>query len=361
MDNYKFADAHFGVLLPFVQDENITDTTWNGKALWVDDINLGRYKVDVVLTEAFVNEFSRHVANYTKQLFNPSSPLLEGQVGLLRISIVHSSNAHTGTTIAIRKTSTECRLNKESCLRDGFCSEEVWNFLPKIIRSGISCISGGRPGVGKTEFLKMLSTYIPPAERAIVMEDSPEFHYSLINPESDCTEWRIDNVFTHEIALKASLRQRPDWNILAEARGRETQYLMENFSSGIKVLTSTHLDDEKDLITRLENMIGDPIASTRIKNEIHLRGLALFVIRRRITDEGIRRYIAQGCFYTQDEEGRPIRTPFIKDGQLIQKELPASLMRKFEAAGFKDPFDNVPVETTTSATKNDVAGETGDM
>lgn len=355
MDENKFADSHFGALLPFVQDENITDTTWNGKALWVDDIKLGRYQSNVKLSEAFVNEFARHVANYTRQSFNANNPLLEGQVGLLRISIVHNANAHTGVTIAIRKTSPECRLNKESCLRDGFCDEEVWNFLPKIVRSGISCISGGLPGVGKTEFLKMLSTYIPHHERAIVMEDSPEFHYSLINPDSDCTEWKIDRFFTYEMALKASLRQRPDWNILAEARGRETQYLMENFSSGIKVLTSTHLNDEKDLIPRLENMIGDPIASTRIKNEIHLRGLAVFAIRRKITDMGIRRYIAQGCFYTQDNEGNPVRTPFIENGKIICRELPAPLMKKFTDAGFSDPFDNLSAETFSSKKEESVA------
>ena len=342
MSNYKIADAHFGPLLPFVQNENITDTVWNGRRLWVDDIKLGRYSVDVKLDKAFVDEFAQRVANATEQAFNRNTPLLEAQVGLLRISIIHDDTAHTGTSICIRKTTDKCRLIKEECLANGFCDEEVWNLLPKIIRSGFSCIAGGVPGVGKTELLKLLSTYIPPHERAIVMEDSPEFHYSSINPESDCTELHITKVFPYELALKASLRQRPDWNILAEARGREAQYLMENFSSGIKVLTSTHLEDEKHLISRLENMIGDPMSAARIKNEIYCRGLVLFCIRRNVTPLGIQRCIAQAAFYSQDENGDPVRTLFIENGKIVSKELPAPIMKKFRQAGFADPFDNSP-------------------
>lgn len=346
MSNYQIADAHFGSLLPFIQDDNITDVTWDGRMLWVDDINLGRYPVDVKLEKAFVDEFAQRIANYTEQAFNRNAPLLEARVGLLRISIVHEDTAHTGTSICIRKTSDTCRLEKEACISNGFCDEEVWNLLPKIIRSGFSCIAGGLPGVGKTEFLKLLSTYIPPHERAIVMEDSPEFHFALINPKNDCTEWQISKVFDYPTALKASLRQRPEWNILAEARGRETQYLMENFSSGIKVLTSTHLEDEKDLIPRLENMIGDPQAASRIKNEIYLRGLVVFSIRRSITPLGIRRYIAQAAFYSQDENGNPVKTLFIENGKIISKELPAPIMKKFHEAGYADPFDNSPALDT---------------
>lgn len=338
MANYKIADAHFGPLLPLIKDDNITDTTWDGRMLWVDDINLGRYPLDIKLEKAFVDEFSQRIANYTEQAFNRNMPLLEAQVGLLRISIIHEETAHTGTSICIRKTSDQCRLHKDDCINNGYCDEEVWNFLPKLIKSGFSCIAGGLPGVGKTEFLKLLSTYIPPHERAIVMEDSPEFHFTLINPQNDCTEWQISKVFDYEMALKASLRQRPEWNILAEARGRETQYLMENFSSGIKVLTSTHLEDEKDLIPRLENMIGDTMAAARIKNEIYLRGLAVFALRRRITDMGIRRYIAQGCFYSQDENGNPVRTLFIENGKIVSTELPAPIMKKFREAGYENPF-----------------------
>lgn len=338
MSEWIFEPSHFGALLPFLLDEDITDVIWNGKALWVDDLNLGRFMSQTKLDDKFVEEFSQRVANFAGVSFNSYYPLVETQIDLFRISIVHKSAAHTGTTIAIRRTSDVCRLTEKSCLASGFCSKEVWDFLPKIIKSGFSCISGGLPGVGKTEFLKLLSRYIPPEERAIVMEDSPEFHYSSINPLSDCTEWRINDAFTYETALKASLRQRPEWNILAEARGRETQYLMENFSSGIKVLTSTHLNDEIDLISRLENMIGDPIASTRIKNEVYLRGLVVFVIDRKITEKGITRRLKQISFYSKEETGNT-RTVVLDNGKIINRDLPPNILKKFKQAGYDNPLN----------------------
>lgn len=344
MGHWEFTPANFGKLLPFVTNEDYTDITWNGRALWIDDLTCGRYISDVTLEKEFVDEFCARLANHSNQPFNAYHPYLEARLDMLRVSVIHESAAHTGTSIAIRRTSAECRLTKDKCLDEGFCDEATWNFLPKLVLSGFSCISGGLPGVGKTEFLKLLSTYIPPAERAIVMEDSPEFHYSMINPKSDCTEWQINSDFTYEDALKLSLRQRPDWNILAEARGRETQYLMENFSSGIKVLTSTHLNDEADLIPRLENMIGDPALAARIKNEIYLRGLVVCVIDRTIDDSGIRRKLAQMCFYSNEADG-PTRTLIVRDGVLINKELPPKVLAKFTEAGFPVPFDNSPTNS----------------
>lgn len=340
--SWQFAAEHFGPFLPFLLNENVTDVCWNGVALWVDDVTIGRYEVEdtSAFTPNFIEQFTSRIANHAGVNFNEYETLLETQIDLYRISVVHESAAHTGCSIAIRRTTNSCRLTKKLCISSGFCTEEVWNLFKPIIRSGFSCIAGGLPGVGKTEFLKMLSRYIPRYERAIVIEDSPEFHYRSINPKSDCSEWKIGSQFTYEKALKASLRQRPEWNILAEARGRETKYLMENFSSGLKVLTSTHLDDEINLIPRLENMIGDPIASQRIKNEVYLRGLVVFVIKRKIDEngQGIARHLDQICFYSRENDV-PTRTLVVDGGQIVCRELPPNVLKKFAEAGFGNPLD----------------------
>lgn len=340
--SWQFSAEHFGPFLPYLLNENVTDICWNGIALWVDDVTVGRYKVDDIseFTPHFIEQFTSRIANHAGLNFNEYETLLETQIDMYRISVVHESAAHTGCSIAIRRTTDECRLNKEECISTGYCSEEIWELLPKIIKAGFSCIAGGLPGVGKTEFLKLLSRSIPKYERAIVIEDSPEFHYRAINPESDCTEWKISSQFTYEMALKASLRQRPEWNILAEARGRETKYLMENFSSGLKVLTSTHLDDEINLIPRLENMIGDTIASQRIKNEVYLRGLVVFVIKRKIDEngKGISRRLEQICFYSRENDVHT-RTLIVDDGKIVCRELPPNVLKKFEQAGFGNPLE----------------------
>ena len=340
--DWQFDASDFGPFLIYLTNPHITDIIWNGRALWIDDITCGRYMVpgaEEDFTDAFIDDFSARVANYAKVNFNPSHPLLEAQIDIYRLSILNKYVVHTGTSVAIRRTSTVCQLNKTDAIATGFCSEEIWDFLPKIIKSGISCIAGGLPGVGKTELAKLLSMYIPPHERALVMEDSPEFHYAIINPKSDCTEVQITDKMTYELALKASLRQRPEWNILAEARGRETQYLMENFSSGIKVLTTTHIAKEEDLIPRLRNMIGDSLAAEQIENEIYLRGLCVFVVKREIKEKQIHRHLHQICFYSR-ENGMPTKTLVLDNGKIVCRELPPNILQRFVDAGFEDPLNS---------------------
>ena len=340
----KFPEEHFGPFLPYLQNDDVTDICWNGQDLWVDDIYKGRYKLKGEEVspnmKLFVDQFSSRVANLAGVAFNQYDTLLETQIGLFRISIVHSYAAHTGTSVAIRRTSDKCRLEEEWCLENGYTTKEIWDFLPKIVKSGFSVIAGGLPGTGKTELLKLLSQSIPPYERAIVIEDSPEFHYRSINPESDCTEWKISETFTYEMALKASLRQRPDWNILAEARGREALYLMENFSSGLKVLTSTHLDEYYNLVSRMENMIAEPMLADRIKNEMYLRGICVAVLKRTIQEDGsgIKRHLDQLAFLSR-ENGEPTTTLIVDEGRIVNRELPPNILKKFKRAGFDDPLN----------------------
>lgn len=43
---WQFSAEHFGPFLEFLIDENVTDICWNGKALWIDDVTIGRYEVE---------------------------------------------------------------------------------------------------------------------------------------------------------------------------------------------------------------------------------------------------------------------------------------------------------------------------
>ena len=36
--NLEIRKEYFGVQLPFIENETITDITWNGRQLWIDDL-----------------------------------------------------------------------------------------------------------------------------------------------------------------------------------------------------------------------------------------------------------------------------------------------------------------------------------
>ena len=42
--DYLLKRQDYGVLYPYVMEETVTDIHWNGRQLWIDDLEKGRYK-----------------------------------------------------------------------------------------------------------------------------------------------------------------------------------------------------------------------------------------------------------------------------------------------------------------------------
>ena len=113
-DKWTLKDEHFGPLLEYVQDDNVTDIDFNGTDVWIDDLTKGRYKSDIILTPQFIEQFSTRIADLVSRAFNQYNVLLEAETETLRISIIHESVANTGRSISIRKTPVIKRLSKNS-------------------------------------------------------------------------------------------------------------------------------------------------------------------------------------------------------------------------------------------------------
>ena len=78
-------DRVFGDLLPYIQDDAITDINWS-RTLWVNDLNKGRYKIDGFnLSDSFIQQFYTKISNLMNEQFNPNNPLLEAETDNLRI------------------------------------------------------------------------------------------------------------------------------------------------------------------------------------------------------------------------------------------------------------------------------------
>ena len=327
----------FGPLWPYIDDVNVTDVNWNGRQLWIDDLKHGRYCARETLSDTFVQGFATRVSNVVSESFNKYNPKLEAETEELRISILHNSIAHTGTSISIRKTPAVKRINFNAQIKTGdYCSIEMANFMSNAIKAGLTTIVCGLPGDGKTELVKYLTSYIPPKDRVITIEDNLEIHYHNINPDKDCVEIKVDDSFTYVDAIKASLRQLPRWIMVAEARSEEIRYLMEAISTGAHCMTTIHTDDVRKLPSRIQNMVSDSSLRERIKVDTFTFIDFGILIRKRYDEKGnIFRYLDQmGLF---DEESKEI--VLIYDGGVrTNNPVPNSIARKFKLAGIEDPF-----------------------
>lgn len=337
---YLLKRQDYGILYPYIIEEQVTDINWNGRQLWVDDLEKGRYMAGEILTEEFVDRFVTLLANVTNRAFNKMNPVLEAETEELRISIVHRSVAHSGTTISLRKIPAVRRLEKSDMVVNGYCSEDVLDFLIHCISAHCTVAICGLPGAGKTELLKYLTQYIPAAERVITIEDVLEIHYQKINPNKDCVEMKVAENFSYSEAIKACLRQLPKWIILSEARSTEVRYLLESFSTGTSGITTLHTDDVRNIPDRIKNMAGGREDRERIENDTY-RYLDIGILVKSSTDaEGrIHRYIDQMAVF--DRYGKDWTETvnqivmLLEDGKIVNRQLPKNLIRKFQENGIE--------------------------
>lgn len=342
-------EDNFGVLLPYIRDIEVTDINWNGKDLWIDDVSRGRYCAKEKLSKEFVDAFCVRVANVVSRTFNKYYPKLEAETDDLRITILHHTVSHTGTTISIRKTPVVKRITfAKSVQEDFYCPTEVANFLSNAVKAKFNIVIGGLPGVGKTELVKYLTNYIFPRDRVITIEDTMEIHYSKINPNKDCVELKVDDhTFTYTEAIKSCLRLLPQWILLSEARSKEVQYLLESISTGAKCITTIHTDDMRKVPKRVVNMLGDLENSTLAEAMAYSYfdvGILVDKTQDKATGK-IDRFISQVVMYYEEDNQNKLVVLY-DHGKLTGNAIPEEALYQFARTGIEDPWMYTFIEDT---------------
>ena len=344
-------DESFGPLLPFIEDNAITDVDYNGVDLWLTDINKVKKKADASLvTPKFMEVFINKVSMAVEQQFNPANPILEAESEELRITALHETVTGTGRAFCIRKAPAVPRYNAKDLIRQGYCEQKVLSLLINCVLTKMNFVICGDTGVGKTEFAKFLSGYIRPEDRVITIEDNPEWHYARLYPGNDCiaikvkkdtaetTERNNVTAMNYTSAIKTCLRLNPSWIMLSEARSKEAKSLLECWSTGVKGITTIHTDNVLKIPDRFMNMIQNSLDADRMVNDIYdFIGVGVLLRVKAMADGGSRRYIDQMCFFDR-EDGRNDACLLLDDGTVRDVELPDSIVKKMRRAGIEEPY-----------------------
>lgn len=293
----------FEFLHDYIVDEKITDINFNGKTLWVDHLEKGRYQEILNITDEIIEKFCYKLANQTNKQFNNTYPILESETDDLRISVIHKSIAASGYSISIRKTPPVMRLNKQLLIRQNYASGQLINYLKELVEKRNNIVVSGLPGVGKTELVKFLTTHIAPNQRVITIEDSLEIRYSKLHPNKDGLMLKVNSNLDYRQAIKACLRQRPDWLLLSEVRGVEVVELLQAVSTGANLISTIHADNAKVIPKRILHMFpGNEITNDKLLFNIHESIDYGIHIKSIIDETGIKRYIDQVCqFYVKED------------------------------------------------------------
>jgi type IV secretion system protein VirB11 len=142
-------------------------------------------------------------------------------------------------------------------------------------------VSGGT-STGKTTFLNALLREIPPAERLILIEDTPELvvaHENCIGMVSVRGELGEAKVTANDL-VSASLRMRPDRIILGELRGPEALAFLRAINSGHPgSMTTIHADSPESAVEQLVMLVLQGGAKLRRADIRHyvLQSIDIFV------------------------------------------------------------------------------------
>lgn len=340
----ELGKEYFGPLWKFVEDDEITDVDYNGKELWLTNINNERYKVNQEFVKknismSFLEQFTQRIANVVSRQFNKMNPELEAETSELRVTILHESVAKSGRTFCIRKTPPVIRLTPEKAIAEEFCDRKVLSLLVNCVSTKMNITFCGMPGIGKTECVKFFSQFIPANERVITIEDTMEIRYSTTNPGKDCIEMKVsEDSFGYAKALKSSLRLNPKWIMLSEARSSEVIYLLQSWSTGIRGMTTLHTDDVRNIPDRILNMLESRNDADRLINDIYQAlDIGILIRKRNRSDGSSYRYIDQVCFFTRENGINKIHM-VVEDGIFILDKMPEIIRKRFKRAGIINPF-----------------------
>ena len=250
-----YLDTFLAPLAPFLARPDVTDIFVNRPGeVWVESIegNVERSEV-ATLTSAVLSRLARQVAAYCAQGVSREHPLLAANLpDGSRIQIILPPATRGDIAIAIRKQVVAGLSLDEMAAAGSFASvepddaaeptdaAETWQsenaheMLKVAVRQRRTILVSGGASTGKTTLLNALLQEIPPEERLVLIEDTPELRIvhdnavGLVAARGSMGEADI----TPDDLLVASLRMRPDRIILGEVRGGEAMTFLRAANTG---------------------------------------------------------------------------------------------------------------------------------
>jgi len=253
-----------GLLKPFINDRYIEDITVDGVGPIFIEHKIFKGLKSVVGWENTdeLDNFVIKLAERTKRPITYRNPIVDATLpDGSRINIVYSTDiSRKGSNFTIRKAMDD-PISILKLIEFKTCDYLVAGYLWICIENGMSLFMSGETASGKTTSLNAFTTFIPPENKIVTIEDTPELQIPHKNWTREVSkgkgagEGEGGDVTMFDL-LKAALRQRPNQILVGEIRGVEGNVAFGAMQTGHPVLSTFHAASVEKLIQRL---CGDPI------------------------------------------------------------------------------------------------------
>jgi flagellar protein FlaI len=264
----------YGPVDVLINDTHVEDVSCDGVGI---PLFLFHNKYESIRTniifddENTLNSFVISLGQRCGKQLSVSNPILDGTTPEgHRVQATYAREVTTrGASFTIRRYK-EKPFTPVELIKYGTASPEIVAYLWLSVEHGESAIICGGTASGKTATLNSIALFIPPGAKIVTMEDTREINLPHENwipgaTRSGSGERGVDGKAAGEIDMydlvRASLRQRPNYIIVGEVRGKETYTMFQAMATGHTTYSTMHADSVKGMVNRLEN---PPINCPRI-------------------------------------------------------------------------------------------------
>ena len=244
---------------PLLKDPYIEDISCSGYGLpvYVFHKAYGNMPTNITYSAEELDHFILKLAQKANSQISLENPLVDSSLPSGdRLQITYRNVVSPkGSSFTIRKFSEE-PITPLDLISWNTVNAETMAFLWLAVENRKNMVIIGGTASGKTTMMNAISFFIPFNSKIVSLEDTREIQLPhknwlpLVTKESSKT--RID-LFD---LLKASLRQRPEYILVGEIRGKEAITLFQAMSTGHTTYSTLHAGDVDAAINRL---IHEPI------------------------------------------------------------------------------------------------------
>jgi flagellar protein FlaI len=262
-----------GKLEVLMKDPNIEDISCDGSGVYIFLYHrrFGSLKSNVKFNdEDELTAFVVKLAQKCNKHISIAEPMLDATMpDGSRIQMTLSTEVTTkGSTFTIRKFS-EDPFSPPDLIEFNTMSSEMVAYMWLAVENGVNALIAGGTAAGKTSTMNAISLFIPRESKIVSIEETREINLPHPNWIPGVVRSGFGEVVGNKVIgeidlydlMKAALRQRPEYILVGEIRGKEAYVLFQAMATGHTTYSTVHADSAQSLIHRLE---GKPIEIPRI-------------------------------------------------------------------------------------------------
>ena len=258
---------------PLMKDPNIEDISCDGAdvPIFLYHRKYGSLKSNVSFkNEDELSSFIFKLAQKCGKHISIAEPMLDATMpdgSRIQMTLSDEITAK-GSTFTIRKF-RENPFSPPDLVEFNTMSSEMIAYMWIAVENGINTLIAGGTASGKTTVLNALSLFIPREAKIVSIEETREINLPHPNWIPGVARAGFGEIVADKMVgeidmydlMKAALRQRPEYIIVGEIRGKEAYVLFQAMATGHATYSTVHADSAQSLIHRLE---GKPINIPRV-------------------------------------------------------------------------------------------------